>query len=108
MPCIEYRTEERKNKEKTEKEKTPFRRAGRGALFQTELELVDDVGRDQPGIVLVRGESAAIRREVPAVRGAAVRGMIPAHFQAAENVFPEVILHRPGEREHFGWPPAAC
>src|SRR5260221_6879834 len=99
MPYAEYRTEERKNKEKTEKEKTPFRQAGRGLLFQMRLELVDDVGRDQPGIVLVRGEGTASRREVPAVRGAAVRGVIPAHFQAAEDVFPEVILHRPGERE---------
>src|SRR5882724_11418139 len=102
MPYAEYRTEERKNKEKTEKEKTPFRQAGRGLLFQMKLELVDDVGRDEPGVIQGWRAGASIVK-MAAVSGATVRGMVPAYFQAAEDVFPEVILHRGGHCEHLGW-----
>src|SRR5882757_1501748 len=96
MPGMSHKREgeERENA----KRKTPFRRTGRGALFQTELELVDDVGRDQPGIM--QGWSTAL---LSAVSGAGAVGfVVPAHFEAAENVFPEVILHRAGQRQDFG------
>src|SRR5258708_515705 len=94
MKCCSarIRIEERRKLFLPWKNKNPFRRAGRGLKLQRSLELVDDVGGDGVPVAAVGGARATEGVEI-------IQGVVPADFETADDVFPEVALNRAGQRE---------
>src|SRR5690349_7515952 len=73
--------------------KAPSGFPGGGLWFQIRLELVDDVGREHEGVLLVATGSEEART--------VTRIVVPAELRAADHVLPEFILDRGRGRECF-------
>ena len=72
-------------------EKPPSRKARGGAEERTGLEFISDARDQLDGVLLVRISRRATTKQFHAV------AVIPAEFETAEDVFPEIVLDRRGE-----------
>src|SRR6266567_8127150 len=74
---------------RSQEEKHPFRRAGRGVEELTDdLKIVNNVQSESDNILLANRETAS-RHVVRSITGQAV---VPAHLGTSDHIFPEGII----------------
>src|SRR4030095_6661918 len=68
------------------------------------LKLIDNIGGQQVRVAQTDLRDAAARQGAgrPEYIALSIRLMIPAEFQSAQNVFPQVILHRGSDPQDLG------
>src|SRR6266567_1635241 len=78
--------------------KNPFRLSGRGVKNAgLKLELIDDVCSEQPLVLKAR-----LRILAAATPGfLSTHGVVPAQFEAADHILPEVVLRGCGQCENL-------